>query len=293
MNVDSIGLVGAATSSTYVLSSVASTRLRKMTRVSGLPSENVISRLAIVESVRIGPAPELAPRKHFGKEIKGITLLGKPHNGAALLVLLVASQEVGPMTADRMRTCITSHWERGISILASRAKTSDVLTGVTSDLVARGVAALELRPDGYRHGGLGEGLRERVAAVVGRRHGRWPLEVRRLIAMAGRLSEDRALAVAAELEVFASNLGVGSGVSEGVALDFIQSKNLNRLGLNADDRRFLREVSDAGGRLPYEGLRDRDTASLEFLEAVGLIEAPDRFVGLSPLAERLGQEVWA
>jgi len=128
---------------------------------------------------------------------------------------------------------------------------------------------------------------------VGRRHGRWPLEVRRLVAMAGRLDIDRALTFASDLEVFAASRADHAGVSEGLALDFMQRNDLNRLGLNGDDRRLLRELSATDGNLAVATLRNRDRASLEFLKALQLVAVQNDHVQLSPLAKRLGEEVWA
>lgn len=280
------GLVEYALNASYRLSPVASTRLRRMTKAAGLPAENILGRLAISFSLSMPDAPPQITSRGQGKEIRGSTLLGKPNRGAALLVAL-AAQTLPPdePTGEGVRALLTRHVDRGLAELHKHSVDGDPMPW----LALRTVDAAPSANGDARPGGHGETPREVVAAALGKRYGRWPLEVRRLVAMAGRCDIERAMAVAARL---AEAVGPGTMVSEGLAVRQMTSWGLNRLGLANDDRAVLSSLSEAGGALRHDDLRLRDRAALPFLMDLGLLESDGVVVSISAQAQALGEDLW-
>lgn len=280
-------LVDAAQRTTFQLTHTGSARLRRMTRASGLSSENVVSRVAIVRSL-CEPAPIDVPvieEVADGKEIRGATLLGRTRP-AALLLAMLAKHAGRRLELDDVRKLVRFHWERGLALLAA-----DCPDGNVTDWVAQrtlGVGAMSPdrptpRPD--------ENSRDAIAAAVGRRYGRWPLEVRRLAALAGRLDLAGANEAADRLAARAAELGIESRVSEAIALKVLTEWGLNRLGLTATDRSLLKTIASTDG-LPCDELRPRYRSSEEFLLRLRLIQRTRNKLVITPLAKRMGQELW-
>ena len=139
-------VVEPALRATYHLAGADATRLRRLTRQSGLEAENVLSRLAIVRSISAGPGgahhhfhPSQAGRT---KEIKGTVLLGRPRQAALLLALLAKGHErefLDPKAA------ITWHWARGLRLLEDESTSGDVLHSLAEQLAATGTSEANLR----------------------------------------------------------------------------------------------------------------------------------------------------
>ncbi len=132
--------VQAATESSYKCSKAASDQLRTLVRLGGFQSDNIVSRLAIGRSL-LEPLPRRLPdpRDSDGKEIKGVTLLGKP--GAAALVVAMVTQHAGKsLVGDTVRKYIRFHWERGLQLLAADLeKEQDSLDDVLTNYASRSV----------------------------------------------------------------------------------------------------------------------------------------------------------
>lgn len=276
-------IVDAAQSASYQLSPAASSKLRRMTRTSGLASENIISRVAIIRSLD-EPIPEDylhdAPAGG-GKEIKGLTLLGKRRQ-ASLLIALVCRHTQEPIDAETARSLIRYHWERGISILARDTAGTTVI-----DWVAKQVAEVSgLQP---------KMSRDDLAAALGRRYSRWPLEVRRMVANAGRLELGRSLELAARLAEAVEDRHPGARMSESLALEFLRDEwSLNRLGLDGADRELLTQLQYSEQRgLPRANLRARQLAALPYLENLGLVESDNDEVRLTQTARDSGKDLWS
>lgn len=132
--------VQAATESSYKCSKGASETLRSIARLGGFQSDNIVSRLAIGRSL-LEPLPRTIPepRDTDGKEIKGVTLLGKP-GAAALLVAMVTAHAGKPLPAEQVRKYIRFHWERGLQLLASDVeKEQNSLDDVLTNYATRSV----------------------------------------------------------------------------------------------------------------------------------------------------------
>lgn len=136
--------VQAATESSYKCSRAASEQLRSLARLGGFQSDNIVSRLAIGRSL-LEPLPRTIPEPpdSDGKEIKGVTLLGKP-GAAALLVAMVTQHAGKPLVEDHVRKVIRFHWERGLRLLsADLEKEQNSLDHVLSNYAARSVLSDE------------------------------------------------------------------------------------------------------------------------------------------------------
>ena len=109
--------VQAATEASYKCSKQASELMRTLVRQGGFQSDNIISRLAIGRSL-LDPLPKVLPepRDSDGKEIKGVTLLGKP-GAAALLVAMITGHAGKPLGGDDIRKYVRYHWERGLTLV--------------------------------------------------------------------------------------------------------------------------------------------------------------------------------
>src|SRR6202034_1163057 len=132
--------VQAATESSYKCSKVASETLRSLARLGGFQSDNIVSRLAIGRSL-LEPLPRTIPEPHDtdGKEIKGVTLLGKP-GAAALLVAMLTEHAGKPLPAEQVRKYIRYHWERGLQLLATDVeKEQNSLDDVLTNYATRSV----------------------------------------------------------------------------------------------------------------------------------------------------------
>lgn len=286
-------LVEEVVRATYQLSPAASGRLRRLTTASGLASENVLSRVAIVASLK-QPGDVRLSAPHAGgkgKEIKGHTLLGRA-GPASLLVAMVLRRHEGEIDTMHLRSLIVGHWERGIDILHDRAGGRSVVDQIATEL-AQG--SLAQAPPGGRKGGHGDSVRDQVAAALGREFGRMPIEVRRLLAMAGRFDVAHARDLAARLATEVTAETGSSRISESQAIKVLAGWGLNRLGMNADDRRTMKRVLDAGeaGVAP----RSIRRTSANFLTALGLVyqdAAPSATPRLSatPTARQLGEGSW-
>jgi hypothetical protein len=182
-----------------------------------------------------------------------------------------------PLNATILRQLIRFHWERGLDILALELKEESVVDRTAASVLSKG-------------GGVQGSAREVIAAAVGRRYGRWPQEVRRLAALAGRLDETRAQEVADRLAHRAAELGVVERVSEAVVLQIFSEWGLNRLGLNASDRDLLAKVA-GNNSLVEQDMTGSETESLAFLRRLRLVRS-DR-LQLTEQARRSGQDLWS
>ena len=276
-------LVDAAQRASYQLSLAGSSKLRRMTRISSLTSENIVSRVAIVHSLD-EPVNDDYPRDALaggGKEIKGLTLLGKRRQ-AGLLVALVCRHAPRPVDADVLRSLIRFHWERGVAMLARDTAGTTVI-----DWMARRVARVsQLQP---------QMSRDELAAAIGRQYGRWPLEVRRMIANAGRLELGKSLELAARLAEAVESHYPGARLSESLALKFLRDEwKLSRLGLNDADRHLLAQVHSADPNgLSRSTLGPDQLAALPFLRTLGLVETQDGAVRLTASARDSGDDLWS
>jgi DNA sulfur modification protein DndE len=277
-------IVEPALRATYHLAGVDAQRLRRLTRQSGLEAENVLSRLAIVRSVTLGnsaPYADYEPSKAGRtKEIKGTVLLGRPRQAALLLALLAKCDE---REFIDYRAEITRHWARGLRLLEDSSSGGDALHALAEQLAEHKTAdASPARR--VRRSGLGDSLRDELAAAVGRSYPRWSTEVRRLVAMAARLDQDQ-LDTVAERLASASRKNEGSrSLSESAALKILNEQwGVNRLGLTTADRTTLSHLL-AGETVT------RDEPSIPFLVALGLVEAGGGKPRLSTLGRRLGEE---
>lgn len=292
-------LVEAALHATYQLSPTGSGRLRRLTAASGLNSENVLSRVAIVLSLK-NPAP-VDPRfptpGSKGKEIKGTVLLGRA-GPASLLVAMILLRHDGERTqiAD-LRALIIGHWERGLDLL-----NRDSGGGSVVDLVALRLQqkSPEISPRAEpeaareRPGGHGDSPRDRVAASLGREFGRMPIEVRRLLAMVGRFEVSASREAALKLMAQVLEEDHSSRVSESRALRVIGKWGLNRLGMASQDRALMKAVLGAPNGL---ALSPADLEPGTFLEALGLVTQTTTVDGItrflpSTAAKNLGEGSW-
>jgi Holliday junction DNA helicase RuvB len=136
----SVNPVQAATEASYKSSKQANELLRQLVRIGGFQSDNIISRLAIGRSL-LDPLPKVIPepRDSDGKEIKGITLLGKP-GAAALLVAMITQHAGSALTGDDVRKHVRYHWERGLSLIKTDLDREDNnLDAVLSGYATRSV----------------------------------------------------------------------------------------------------------------------------------------------------------
>lgn len=286
-------LVDDALRATYQLSPAGSGRLRRLTTASGLSSENVLSRVAIVRSLQTGTpvTPKVTPGNK-GKEIKGGTLLGRP-GPASLLIIMILQAWGEEVRGPDLKPLIVGHWERGLDLLHKETGGGSVV-----DLMPRQLA--DHRSEGSsvasdqegRSGGYGDTDREKVAAALGREFGVLPIEVRRLLAMVGRFDKARARDAAERLIAQVRAAHGTPRVSESQALRVVAEWGLNRLGMTADDRSLLLQLMSGG--LEVRGLAPGELASLRFLEQLGLAQTDPAGVlaHASPHTQDLGSESW-
>jgi hypothetical protein len=276
-------IVEPALRATYHLAGADATRLRRLTRQSGLEAENVLSRLAIVKSISVsrdGPHGDYQPSQAGRtKEIKGAVLLGRPPQAALLLALLARAHDgefVDPKPA------ITWHWARGLRLLEDESTGGDVLHHLAVQFAGQG--GRRRAPGRAQGSGLGGGVRDELAAAVGRRFPRWSTEVCRLVAMAARLDAGQLDSVAERLASEAETIDGAGLVKESLALRILQEKfGVNRVGLNSSDRATLARLLDGDPVRP-------DDPSVPFLVALGLATADEATVHLSATGRRLGKE---
>lgn len=276
-------VVETAMRGTYHLAGTDATRLRRLTRQSGLEAENVLSRLAIIRSLTCTDdrhesyVPSQAGRH---KEIKGSVLLGRPRQAALVLALIARASDVDFID---IRTELTRHWARGLRLLDEDSGSGDVVRWIAGELRAKGDPAIG--PDRRaRRAGLGNSLRDELAAAVGRRFPRWPTEVRRLVAMAARLDPSQLDAVAERVAAECGSSDPNAAIGETSVLHLLRDRwGMNRLGLQADDRRVLQELLDD---VPI----DMSEPALPFLEALGLARITGMKAALTTIGKRLGPE---
>jgi DNA sulfur modification protein DndE len=109
-------------------------------RQGGFQSDNIVSRLAIGRSL-LDPLPRTIPEPSDsdGKEIRGVTLLGKP-GAAALLVAMVTQHAGKSLSVEQVRKYVRFHWERGLKLLVSDLeKEQNSLDAVLSNYATRSV----------------------------------------------------------------------------------------------------------------------------------------------------------
>jgi len=123
--------------------------------------------------------------------------------------------------------------------------------------------------------------RDEVAEIVGRIYKGWPLEVRRLVAMAGRLTPRIAKERGRDLARILEQDHGGSRPSEALVTDVMEKEwGLDRLGLSHQDHAYLKLVLDSKGPAGLINLASRmslepDQVELEiepFLLALGMID---------------------
>ena len=277
-------IVEPALRATYHLAGADAQRLRRLTRQSGLEAENVLSRLAIVRSITLGsdaPHADYEPSKTGRtKEIKGTVLLGRPRQAALLLALLAKCDE---REFIDYRAEITRHWARGLRLLEDASSGGDALHALAEQLAAHKTADPSAARR-VRRAGLGDSLRDELAAAVGRSFPRWSTEVCRLVAMAARLDQSQLDTVADRLATEARKRQGSRPVTESTALRILHEQwGVNRLGLTTADRTTLSHLL-AGEPVP------RDEPSIPFLVALGLVTAGRGKPKPSTIGRRLGEE---
>jgi Holliday junction resolvasome RuvABC ATP-dependent DNA helicase subunit len=110
--------------------------------------------------------------------------------------------------------------------------------------------------------------RDEVAEILRRQLGQWPLEIRKLIVLAGRFNPGLALAKLQETLDIAKVRGKGGRPSENLLLEIMEDVwGMDRLGLTPADYDYLTEVE---GQLPGASAGNPD-----FLERLGLIRVRD------------------
>lgn len=288
------GMVQYALRSTYHLHPTASGKLRRMSKAAGLANENVLSRLALSRSLAAGEHVDLSNVPPGGKEIKGSTLFGRPATCAMFLTVMARRQDE-VLEHGNLRAVVEAHWERGLTLLSKETRAGSALDWTVGEVLKSRSQEAEEANDGPRERprGLGVTEREVVAGEVRKAYPSWPTEVQRLVAMVGRLDVTGALTVAAELRVAVDELSPGARVSESLMLRVLrESWGINRLGLNAADRRLLRHLADVGG-LRNSEVPESDHEGLGFLEKMGLIANMNGQVVLTPSAQSAGPELWA
>lgn len=285
-------LLDDALRATYQLSPAGSGRLRRLTAASGLSTENVLSRVAIVRSLQVTEpvTPKNTPGNK-GKEIKGATLLGRPGPASLLITMILKAASV-ELDLAGLKPLVIGHWERGLDLLHRETGGGSVIDLLATELqtASRGVARVAAGP--ARVGGHGDTGRESVAAALGREFGVLPIEVRRLLVLVGRFDRSRARDAAVRLlEEVRSSEGTAR-VSESQALRVVGGWGLNRLGMTAGDRGLLSELMTSD-RAVFE-LDIGQLAALEFLQLLGLARTTSDGVlaQASPYARELGAESW-
>jgi DNA sulfur modification protein DndE len=106
---------------TYTSTTEGERILRKLTRASGFTSENVIARLAVARSIKDPPiswAEELEVDLN-GKQIRGLTLLGRQEVAVGLLAMIAEVHRAESPTVDDTRQLIRRHLDRGLRLLDS------------------------------------------------------------------------------------------------------------------------------------------------------------------------------
>jgi len=277
-------VIEPALRATYHLAGADATRLRRLTRQSGLDAENVLSRLAIIASISAGRdglhADYQPSRAGRTKEIKGTHLLGRPRQAVLLLALLANAHDAEFLDP---KSAITWHWARGLRLLEEASATGDVLLDVAEQLAAQPAPVHEPRRRA-RRAGLSDSTRDELAAVVARRFPRWSTEVCRLVAMVARLDATQVDAVAERFAAEAQRSAGTDAITETVALRIAKERwKVNRLGLNAADRAVLAQL------LTDEAVTI-DHPSVPFLIALGLVSTRGSRARLTAIGRRLGEQ---
>ena len=123
--------------------------------------------------------------------------------------------------------------------------------------------------------------RDEVAEIVGRIYKGWPLEVRRLIAMAGRITPRIAKERGRDLARILEQDHSGARPSEALVTEVMEKEwGLDRLGLSQQDHAYLKLVLDSKGPAGLVNLASRMSLESEqveqeiepFLLALGLID---------------------
>ena len=291
MTTPTVPLVESALRATYQLSPTGSGRLRRLTAGSGLGSENILSRVALMLSLSdeapVTPRAPLAGSK--GKEIKGATLLGRPGAAALLVAMVLRDLTDTEVTAPELRELIIGHWERGLDVLNRQTAGGSAVDLLAEQLLG---APDEATRQSGRTGGHGASTRDRVAAALGREFGTLPIEVRRLLAMVGRFDLGRAREAAQRLIASVQATDGTNRVSESQTMRVLATWDLNRLGMTAHDRQALNLVASQTAGVPSGRL---EVEVFNFLRALGLVEleaGESPLVVATPAALALGPEGW-
>lgn len=161
------------------------------------------------------------------------------------------------------------------SFIADMSKTTVLLATTDSAKLAKPLKtrAREIRLKPY--------TRDEVAEIVGRDNRGWSLEVRRLIAMAGRMTPRVAKERAKDLRRILQQDHSGGRPSEALVLGVMTDEwGLDRLGLSEQDHTYLRLLLDSRGPAGLSNLASRmdlEPEQLEldiepFLVSMGLVE---------------------
>lgn len=139
--------------------------LKRLTRLAGFSADNVIARLAIARSLKEASDswnPELE-EDSSGKQIRGMTLLGR-HDIASALLAMIVEANGGVDSLDDLRRLVRLHWERGLRLLDAELESRDFDALLLEYLSDSGLAE-----DGQDGPGQWAGNPERVLAqyVVG------------------------------------------------------------------------------------------------------------------------------
>ena len=100
--------------------------LKRLTRHAGFGADNVIARLAIARSLMEGGDPWSAEFEEdsSGKQIRGMTLLGR-HDVATSLLAMIVEAHGGVESVDELRRLVRLHWERGLRLLDAELAAKD------------------------------------------------------------------------------------------------------------------------------------------------------------------------
>lgn len=100
--------------------------LKRLTRHAGFSADNAVARLAIARSLKEASdswTPDLEEDSN-GKQIRGMTLLGR-HDIATALLAMIVEASGGVESVDELRRLVRLHWERGLRLLDAELESRD------------------------------------------------------------------------------------------------------------------------------------------------------------------------
>ena len=176
----------------------------------------------------------------------------------------------------------------GTEIADLRDATFLLATTDTAQLAAPFVSRLrEVSLEPYRP--------EEVAEIIRRNDHLWPSNVRKLLAMAGRLIPRQAIEWADDFDRFLRQERAGQRVSESLALEFMERRGVDQAGLLERDYRYLELLNAATAPQGVQLLASQlnlepsevEGAIEPFLMQTGLIERTPRGRTIKPAGKQL------